>query len=258
MKMQVLSRFLWKVGPVLVFIAFWELIARCGIVTTASLFPPFSAVIEEVYILFLYGLMAQGLLSTLVRVVAGLFAGSLSGIAVGIFMGWKEAAGRSLAPIISILYPIPALGWLPLLMIWVGINETLPMAIITISSFFPVCYSTSAGIRNVDRTMIKAAHILGASDRRILLEVVLPNAAPHLFAGLKLSSGMAWRTVIASEMVAIPTGIGALMMKAESLVRVDVIMSCLVVLSVMCLLFERLFAVMEKRWTGRWSNNVGN
>lgn len=258
MKTQALSSFLWKSVPVLVFVAFWELVARCGIATTTRLFPPFSAVIEEGYILFMNGLMAQGLLSTLIRVVAGLFAGSLSGIAVGILMGWKEAVGRSLSPVISFLYPIPALGWLPLLMIWVGINETLPIAIITISSFFPVCYSISAGIRNFDRSLIKAAQILGASDRRILLEVVLPNAAPHLFAGLKLSSGMAWRTVIASEMVAIPTGIGSLMMKAESLVRVDIIMACLVILSVMCLLFERLFAFMEKIWTGKWSNNAGN
>jgi len=256
MKIEVRSQITWKIVPVLMFVALWEIVARCGIYPLAKLFPPFSAVITEVYVLFKNGLMGESLLSTLGRLLIGLCLGSISGIAVGTIMGWKETFSRSLGPVISILYPIPPLGWLPLLMIWVGINETLPIALITIGCFFPVCYSTAAGIRSVDREMIKAAHILGASDMRILFEVVFPIAAPHVFAGLKLSSGMAWRTVIAAEMVAIPTGIGALLMKAESLVRVDIIMSCLAVLSVMCLLFENVFAFMERRLVGKWSDRV--
>jgi len=256
MKAKVWSQRIWKIVPVLMFIALWEIIARCGIFSLAKLFPPFSAVITEVYVLFKNGLMAESLLSTLGRLLFGLCLGSISGIAVGTIMGWKETFNRSLGPVISILYPIPALGWLPLLMIWIGINEILPIAIIAIGCFFPLCYSTAAGVRNVDREMIKAAHILGANDMRILFEVIFPIAAPHVFAGLKLSSGMAWRTVIAAEMVAIPTGIGALLMKAESLVRVDIIMSCLAILSLMCLLFENAFAFMERRLVGKWSNRV--
>lgn len=248
------SQSVWKVLPVLLFVLLWELVARCGMFTSAKLFPAFSTVLAEVYVLFKNGLMAKSLLSTLGRVLIGLFTGSVLGILVGTVMGWRLSVNRSLEPVISILYPIPALGWLPLLMIWIGINEMLPVAIISIGSFFPVCYSTAAAIRNVDQEIIKAAHILGASDKRILLEVVLPIAAPHVFAGLKLSSGMAWRTVIAAEMVAIPTGIGALLMKAESLVRVDIILSCLIVLSLMCLSFERVFAFMEKRLLGKWSH----
>lgn len=250
------SKVIWNISPILIFVASWEIAARCGSAPMQNLFPPFTNVITEVYLLLRNGLMARSLASTLFRVLIGLCIGALSGIAAGTIMGWKQTVNRSLSPLISILYPIPALGWLPLFIIWIGINEMLPIAMITISCFFPVCYSTSAGIRNVDREMIQAAHILGASDLRILFKVIFPIAAPHIFAGLKLSSGMAWRTVIAAEMVAIPTGIGALLMKAESLIRVDVIISCLMVLSVMCLLFEKGFAFMERRMVGRWSNSV--
>lgn len=257
MKRNTPSSTVWKIAPVILFVLLWEITARSAVFAPAKLFPPFSVVLAELFHLFRDGIMAESLASTLGRVLAGLFLGALSGFAAGTLMGWEKTIDRCLGPVISILYPIPALGWLPLLMIWIGINEMLPVVIIAISAFFPVCYSTSAGIHNVDREIIKAARILGASETRILFRVVFPVAAPYIFAGLKLTSGMAWRAVLAAEMVAIPTGIGALLMKAESLVRVDIILSCLVVLSVMTLLFEKGFAFMERRMTGKWSSHAG-
>ncbi len=250
------SRSMWKIVPLIVFFALWELAGRFGPFSESTIFPPFSDVVLEMGVLFANGVMAKNLAGTLIRVLIGLCAGTLSGLLVGIIMGWHQAVGRSLAPIVTILYPIPTLGWLPLMMLWIGINAALPIAIITIGTFFPVCYNTAAGIRHVDPGLIKAAHILGASDKRILFEVIFPNAAPHVFAGLKLSSGMAWRTVLAAEMVAIPTGVGALIMKAESLVRVDMIMACLVVLSCMCLFFEKSIDLMERKWVGKWSRSA--
>jgi NitT/TauT family transport system permease protein len=77
-------------------------------------------------------------------------------------------------------------------------------------------------------------------------------ALPEIFTGLRLESGMAWRVVIAAEMVAIPTGIGALMMRAESLVRIDIIIVCLMILSVMCFFFEKCFRYIEQRLTAGW------
>jgi NitT/TauT family transport system permease protein len=167
-------------------------------------------------------------------------------------MGWVENANKTLHPVISLFYPIPALGWLPLLMLWIGINEMLPIAIVFIASFFPVLYNTVTGIRNVDKEYIQVARTLGASDARILATVVMPLALPNIFTGLRLNAGMAWRVIIAAEMVAIPTGIGALMMRSQSLIRIDIIIVCLIVLAVMCLVFERFFQYLEARVTTRW------
>jgi len=194
----------------------------------------------------------ENFLSSLVRVVIGFCAGSIVGLTVGTLMGSREILNKTFSPIISLFYPIPALGWLPLLMLWIGINEMLPIAIIFICSFFPILYNTITGIREVDKELINTARTLGASDRYILIRVVLPLALPNVFTGLQLEAGMAWRVVIAAEMVAIPTGIGALMMRAESLVRVDIIIVCLIVLSIMCLLFERSFAYLGHKITSKW------
>jgi NitT/TauT family transport system permease protein len=246
----------WGTLPVVVFIAVWEIVGRFDLFPGQFFFPPFSAVVKEFYHLTVNGVLGKNFTSSLVRVVIGLCSGSIAGIFVGVVMGWRRAINGALNPIISLLYPIPALGWLPLLMLWIGINEMLPITIIFICSFFPVVYNTATGIRNVDARYVRAAETLGASNMRILFKVIIPLALPNIFTGLRLEAGMSWRVLIAAEMVAIPTGIGALLMQAESLVRVDIIMVCLIVLSIMCLLFERVFAYMEKRMIGKWSNHA--
>lgn len=242
----------WGIVPVIVFLAAWELAARLDIFPGRFFFPPFSTVMAEFYYLSANGVLGENFLASLSRVLIGLCAGSIAGIIVGIFMGWYDTMNKTFNPIISLLYPIPALGWLPLLMLWIGINELLPITIIFICSFFPVLYNTVTGIKNVDNDYIRVARTLKASDFKILTTVVVPLALPNIFTGLRLEAGMAWRVIIAAEMVAIPTGIGALMMKAESLIRIDIIIVCLIVLAVMCLAFEKFFAYMEQRITAKW------
>jgi NitT/TauT family transport system permease protein len=243
---------LWWLLPIAVFLAVWELVARLNLVPGQLTFPPFSAVVMEFYHLAASGVLGDNFLASLVRVLIGFFAGSVAGIAVGMLMGWVENVNKALHPVISLFYPIPALGWLPLLMLWVGINEMLPISIVFIASFFPVLYNTVTGIRSVDREYIQVARTLGASDARILATVVMPLALPNIFTGLRLNAGMAWRVIIAAEMVAIPTGIGALMMRSQSLIRIDIIIVCLIILAVMCLVFEKSFQYLEARITTRW------
>jgi NitT/TauT family transport system permease protein len=242
----------WGLLPVAIFLAIWEMVARLNLVPGQFFFPPFSVVVQEFYSLAASGVLGDNFLASLLRVLVGFCAGSIAGIAVGVVMGWRDNINKALHPIISLFYPIPALGWLPLLMLWIGINEALPIAIIFICSFFPVLYNTVTGIRNVDKEYIRVARTLGASDARILATVVMPLALPNIFTGLRLEAGMAWRVIIAAEMVAIPTGIGALLMKAESLIRIDIIIVCLIVLAVMCLGFEKFFRYLEARLTAKW------
>jgi len=241
----------WGLLPVAVFLAVWELVARLDILPGHFFLPPFSTVVVEFYHLSASGVLGENFLSSLVRVLIGFCAGSVAGIVVGTIMGWRRVVNRALNPIVSLFYPIPTLGWIPLLMLWIGINEMLPITLIFICSFFPVLYNTVTGIRNVDSDYIKAARTLGASDGKILATVVMPLALPNIFTGLRLEAGMAWRVIIAAEMVAIPTGIGALLMKAESLIRIDIIIVCLIVLAVMCLTFEKFFEYLEARLTAK-------
>ncbi|HAJ31880.1 MAG TPA: ABC transporter permease [Candidatus Atribacteria bacterium] len=252
MKRYKIFQLKWEIIPIIIFLGIWEIIARLNLIPGQFFFPPFSAVVTEFWYLTTSGVLGRNFLSSLIRVLIGFSAGSMAGLFIGIIMGWNRVADKALSPIVSLIYPIPALGWLPLLMLWLGIGEILPITIIFICSFFPILYNTATGIKTVDKHYIQVAKSLGASDKKILTTVVIPLALPNIFTGLRLESGMAWRVIIAAEMVAIPTGIGALMMKAESLMRIDIIIVCLIVLSVMCFLFERIFIFLEVKLTGRW------
>ena len=246
------SSFLSGVLPVLILLSLWETFARLHLAPSSFFFPPFTEVVREFFSLAANGVLGKNFFSSLIRVLIGFTAGSLCGFIIGTLMGWKKVAENAFGPVISLLYPIPALGWLPLLMLWIGINELLPIAIVFIACFFPVCYNTITGIKGIDNNYIRAARTLGATEWYILAYVIIPLALPNIFTGLRLVSGMAWRVIIAAEMVAIPTGIGSLLMQAESLVRVDIIIVCLIVLSVMCFIFERFFIYMEHKMTVRW------
>jgi NitT/TauT family transport system permease protein len=238
--------------PVFIFLFIWEMTARLELIPGHFFFPPFTAVMQEFYHLTANGVLPTNFLRSLTRVLIGFITGSITGLLMGILMGYKETINKTFHPIFSLLYPIPALGWLPVLMLWFGISEMLPIMIIFICSFFPVLYNTVTGIKTVNKDLIKVAKTLGASEGKILSTILLPLALPNICTGLRLEAGMAWRVIIAAEMVAIPTGIGALLMRAESLIRIDIVIVCLIVLSVMCLSFERFFIYMEHRLTGEW------
>lgn len=249
LEMKQLKNNLLYLVPITLFFVLWEIAGRTA---QTPLFPPLSKVMGEFSSLMRNGVLLKALGASFGRVLIGYILGSLAGLFVGSIMGVNKIAERSLRPLISILFPIPTLGWLPLLMLWIGINEALPVTLIFICAFFPVAYNTLTGIKEVKEEYIKAARTLGASSWYTFWHVILPMASPNIFTGLRLESGMVWRTVIAAEMFAIPTGIGALLMNAESLIRVDVIMVCLVVLSIMCSTFERFFLWLELRATGTW------
>jgi NitT/TauT family transport system permease protein len=242
----------YSLFPVFMFLLIWEMAARLELIPGHFFFPPFTAVLQEFYHLTANGVLPANFLRSLTRVLIGFITGSITGLLMGILMGYKETINKTFHPIFSLLYPIPALGWLPVLMLWFGISEMLPIMIIFICSFFPVLYNTVTGIKTVNKDLIKVAKTLGASEGKILSTILLPLALTNIFTGLRLEAGMAWRVIIAAEMVAIPTGIGALLMRAESLIRIDIVIVCLIVLSVMCLSFERFFIYMEHRLTGEW------
>jgi NitT/TauT family transport system permease protein len=249
MKQKPTKKTLLYLVPIILFLAIWEI---GGQTAQTPLFPPLSKVGVQFVALIRNGLLLKSLGASFLRVLIGYILGSLSGLIIGILMGVNKFIEHSLRPLLSILFPIPALGWLPLLMLWIGINEALPVTLIFICAFFPIAYNTLTGIKEVKAEYIKAARTLGASKWYVLWHIILPMASPNIFTGLRLEAGMVWRTVIAAEMFAIPTGIGALLVNAESLIRVDIIMVCLVVLSLMCTFFERLFLWLENKTTGMW------
>ena len=182
---------------------------------------------------------------TLFRVTIGFVIGTASGITLGLLAGINEKVNQFMTPIASIIYPIPSIGWIPVLMIWFGISNSVPVIAIFICSFFPIFLNTVRGVKDIDQSIIYAAKTMGTSKTCLIRKIILPLALPNIFTGLKLESGMSIRTGVVAEMLAIPSGLGYLLMKGESLIDTQLIFVVLIVMGLISLVVDYTIRKVE-------------
>jgi NitT/TauT family transport system permease protein len=191
---------------------------------------------------------------TLARIFAGFAVAAIAGVGLGVLMGMSRLAARIADPWIAALYPLPKIALIPLLLIWLGTGEAYKIVISAITAFFPIVISAYAGIREVDRGLIKAALDLGASARQIQLKVVIPAAIPSIFAGLHLGMGVTIILVIAAEMIggSSQSGMGYLLMQAGQVMETEKVFADLVALAVFGALVIKLQQWIDRKvapWT---------
>jgi NitT/TauT family transport system permease protein len=241
----------WSAISILTFFLLWEIIARSHFFPSI-LFPPPSEVLATGFDLLRSGILLKSVGDSLLRVLAGILLGLALAIPIGLGMGRLEIFAKLFGPIISLLFPIPGIAWLPLLIVWVGLRPSLPILLISLVVFFPVLLNIAAGVKTVDRDNILAARTLGSSELRILSTVILPLSLPIILTGIRIEVALAWRVLVAAEMIAIPTGIGALMSRSESLLQIKAVMVCLGLLSLIGLIMDGSLRYFEKRLTAHW------
>lgn len=158
---------------------------------------PIGAYILPVHILF-----------SLRRVFIGYFLACIIGIPLGILMGCFKTADAAIRPIYELLRPIPGLAWIPLAILWFGIDETPKYFIICISAIMSIILNTYSGAKEVDPVLVGAAKMLGANNVQMFVNVTLPASVPQIFAGLQVGLSSSWMAVIAAEMIRSGEGSG--------------------------------------------------
>lgn len=158
------------------------------------------------------GEMLGNTLVSLIRVLAGFGIAAVSGILIGIAIGWWKPLGTLTQPIIGLMRPIPPLAWIPLAMLWFGLGFRPAIFLIWLGSFFPILSNTVLGLESTSRTLLEVAQTLGAKQRHLLLKVVIPSATPSIMTGLKISSGVGWMVLVAAELVGSNSGLGFMIM----------------------------------------------
>ncbi|MDR3280910.1 MAG: ABC transporter permease, partial [Synergistaceae bacterium] len=194
--------------PVLL-LALWEILGRYGALN-ASIFPTPSRIMDSYADMLARGRMQKHLLISLSRVIKGFFIGSTLGLATGTVIGLSKTANNLMSSLIGLLRPIPMVAWIPLLILWLGIDEASKVTLIAIGTFWPVLINTSRGIRNSDRKLLEVGIILEKTHFQMLTKVVLPSAFTFIFTGLRLGVGSAWTCVVTAEAIAAASGIGYL------------------------------------------------
>ena len=188
------------------------------------------------------------------RVFTAFFLACLTAIPVGIAMGVSHIARGIFDPPIEFYRPLPPLAYLPLIIIWFGIDELSKVLLIYLACFAPLAMSARAGVRSVSQEQIHAAYSMGASKWQVIRHVVIPAAMPEILTAMRISIGFGWTTLVAAEMVAATHGLGQMVLNASNFLRTDIVIMGIVVIGTIAYLFDLLMRYIERivvPWKGK-------
>jgi ABC-type nitrate/sulfonate/bicarbonate transport system permease component len=201
-------------APILALCAAWEIFARSGAVTPFML-PPFSEVLARIYDDAVGGDLFLNAGVTLYRALAGFLIAAIAGVALGAAMARNALARWFFDPIISVGFPMPKIAFLPVVILWLGLYDVSKITMIAVDAVFPVVTAVIAGIQGVDEELVWSARNMGARNRELLWQILLPAAAPQILTGLQVAFPIALIVAVVVEMAMGGYGLGAAMMQAS-------------------------------------------
>jgi sulfonate transport system permease protein len=234
----------------LALLALWSVSARFGWLPQQILPAPaevWSALLD----LARSGDLARNTGISLLRVVEGFAAGSVVGLLLGIAMGLSPKTEDAVKPLFTAFAQVPTLGWIPFLMLLVGIGEPLKILVIAKAAFVPVALNTLAGIRAVPPIYAEVGALFRFNRRQLLRNVVLPAAVPPIFTGLRYGLTHAWNALVAVELLASAEGLGYLLVWGRQMFWLDTMMGAMLIIGVIGFALDRIMAMLEARLQ-RW------
>ncbi|MCS7236556.1 MAG: ABC transporter permease [Armatimonadota bacterium] len=239
-------------APLLAVAVAWELLAR-GLNLNPNIFPGVARVVDTWWELARSGVLWKHVFLTLYRLAVGLALACVAGLVVGTVMGVSRTAERFFLPLAGLLLPVPALAWLPVLVLWLGLGNRSTIALAAFTSALPMMLSVWSGIRQCPEVLLRAATVMGSRGVDRFWRVLLPAALPSVMTGLRLALGQSWRAVVAGEMIGTTDfGLGLAIFLAREFLRADIMLASLATIAVLGLLMERGMREVENRTVRRW------
>jgi NitT/TauT family transport system permease protein len=180
-------------------------------------------------------------------VAVGFVMAMVVAIPLGLMIGWSRITAVMIDPMVQIFRPIPITAWLPFSIAAFGITNMGSISLIFLGGFFSIVVNATQGARDVDKNLVRAALMMGASPWTLLLRVILPAALPNIFTGMRLGLGIAWTAVVAAEMVAVKSGLGYVLWDAYYVGRMDIVFADMASIGMMGFLSDRLIIWIERR-----------
>lgn len=229
--------------PALALLAF-EVLVRSGVLA-AHLFPAPSEIVRTLFDL------GSGLAShigvSIARVAGGFAIGASLAVVAAVVVGLDRRAEALLDPTFQALRAVPSLAWVPLLLLWLGIDETPKITLIAIGAFFPVYLNLLSGLRNVDRKLVELGEVYGLSRSALVRRILLPASLPSLYTGLRVGLSLAWMFLVAAELIAATRGLGYLLTDGRETSRPDIVLAAILLLAVLGKVSDSVLKSLEKR-----------
>ncbi len=200
------------------------------------------------------GTLVTHLGSSLWRIGMALALAIVIGVPLGLAMGMNRWVRGVFSVPIDLYWGLPPLAYLPLLIIWLGIDETSKVLLLTLATFAPVCFSAQAGVRSVPAERMNAARSLGARRLQLFSTIILPSALPEILTGLRIAIGAGLATLVAAELIAARSGVGYMIMSAANFLATDIVFVGLIVIAALAFSLSTGMRWLERRlvpWKGK-------
>lgn len=195
------------------------------------------------------------MLASTTRVFLGVLIGLTLAIPAGFALGWFWRLRAAFDPLLSFFRALPPIALIPLIIVYLGIGEEARVFILAWSSFFVSTIVIFEGTIAIDPIYVKAAQILGARQSEVLARVVLPLTIPTILVALRVAIGTGWGTLVASELIAAQTGLGATVSMAASLFQIPTIYAAIVTIGLLALAMDRITRAITVRLVS-WQERV--
>jgi taurine transport system permease protein len=246
-----------SVVTIAVLLVAWTVVTNAGWIK--PLFLPSPQAVFQQFMEYVTGAandkpLWQHFVASMGRVFAAFALAVVTAVPVGIAMGMSRVARGIFDPPIEFYRPLPPLSYLPLIIIWFGIDELPKVLLIFLSCFAPLALAARSGMKSASQEQINAAYSMGATYGQVIRHVILPSALPEILVGMRIAIGFGWTTLVAAEMVAANVGLGQMVLNASNFLRTDIVIMGIVVIGVVAYLFDLLMRWVEKRlvpWKGR-------
>lgn len=252
------SCWIWARGfvlPALLLIG-WEGLSRIGFFPS-NLLPTPSAVLETIWGLLLSGELLKHIVITLYRVSLGFLIGGVVATILGALTGYSRSAHQFLDPLLQSLRNIPSLAWVPLFILWMGIQEPSKIALIAVGVFFPVYLNLMSGVQSVDRKLVEVGKVYRLNSLQLIRRVFLPATLPAFVVGLRSGLGLGWMFVVAAEIMGASQGLGYLLVDGQTTGRPEVILASILLFAVFGKLTDAGLATLGKRLL-YWQDSHGS
>ena len=239
-----------SVFGLLAFFGIWTAIAISGLVQPQFLPPPWAVLYQFMELLqtpFAGYTLQQHLLSSLGRFAMGFALAAAIGVPLGLLMGWFRTLDAIVTPLFDALRFVAPIAWVPFAALWFGTGIGGPVLIIFTGAFPPCVINAYRGAKFVEPRYIEAARMMGASHVRMVTEVLLPASVPSIVAGLRVSAGLGWQSLIGAELIVASSGIGYLMVKGQSNISTAIVMSGMIAIGIVGVVIDVLLRALQAR-----------
>jgi NitT/TauT family transport system permease protein len=233
-------------------IMIWEVASRVG-VWPRFLFPAPSEVLQTLLQGFADRTFIFGILASLRRILLGYSISLVAGVLLGLGISRNKFIAETIGSLILGLQTLPSICWLPLALLWFGLNESAIVFVVVMGALLSITTATESGIKNAPPLLVKAGQNMGARGPRLLFEVIIPAALPSIITGMKQGWSFAWRSLMAGELLYGSVGLGNLLTVGRELNDMSQVLAVMLIIIVigLCadyLVFTRLERGMRRRW----------